>query len=177
MKGENMKKSLLLGCGNDRKKKVALSTEAEWDGELVTVDMNPDCSPDYVIDLAQHRCKLPFADSEFDYIGAYDVLEHWGAQGDWRAWFAEFAEYWRILKPGGQFGAIVPIGQDAIVDPGHTRMIHATWFLFLNQKFYEENMADGRPVTDYRWMWKKNFDIMFLEQYGNHHVAVLMVKA
>lgn len=172
-----MKRNLLLGCGNDRRKKVALSTEAEWNGELVTVDMNPECNPDHVIDLSLYRFALPFGNDEFDYIGAYDVLEHWGCQGDWRAWFDEFAEYWRILKPGGQMGIIVPIGEDAIVDPGHTRMIHATWFLFLNQKFYVENLADGRPVTDYRWAWKNNFDILFMEKTGNHHIAALLVKS
>lgn len=175
-------KSLLIGCGNSRVKKVALSNETEWSGELVTLDMNPDCKPDVLFDMGTVMFTmggkvLPFADEEFDEIGAYDVLEHWGFQGDWRAWFGEFAEYWRILKPGGKFGAIVPIGEDALVDPGHTRFIHANWFLFLNQQFYERALAAGKQVTDYRWFWRKNFDILFMERHGDHHIAVLMVKA
>ena len=84
-----MKRNLLLGCGNDRRKKVALSNETEWSGDLVTMDMNPDCHPDIHGDIHRFPPRLgiqtlPFADEEFDYIGAYDVLEHWGSQGDWR---------------------------------------------------------------------------------------------
>lgn len=170
----SLKRSLLLGCGNSRKKKVAFEGNHEWAGELTTIDMDPNCGADIVHDLDVHP--LPFPDNTFDEMGAYDVLEHLGRQGDWKGYFTEFAEYWRILKPGGQFGIIVPINKDALADPGHTRFFSPTWFGFLSQSFYEENLRKGAPVTDYRWAWKRNFEILHLEENA-HHLGVVLRKA
>lgn len=166
-------KSLLIGCGNSRIKKVVWDGRNEW-GQLVTIDMNPDCNPDVVHDL--ENMPLPFADGEFDELAAYDVLEHQGKQGDWRGWFDEFREYHRILKPGGLFGIIVPIGADALADPGHTRFITKNYFGFLCDSFYVDNLAKGAQVTDYRWYKKYDWEILFLEQQGDHHLAVVLRK-
>ncbi len=182
-------RSLLLGCGNSREKKVRIDGNPEWKGELTTLDMNANCGADILFDLsilpraalpasvdgARHH--LPFANETFDELGAYDVLEHWGSQGDWRGWFTEFAEYHRILKPGGQFGIIVPIGDDAFADPGHTRFIHLNHFKMLNQKWYVDRLAAGAPVTDYRTYWALNFEILYLQVIGDHHIAAVLEKA
>ena len=167
--------SLLLGAGHNRTKKVWLVDAPEWSKPLVTLDMGSECGADVVWDL-EHR-PLPFKDEEFDELAAYDVIEHIGKQGDWRGWFDEFSEYWRILKPGGVFGIIVPIGDDAFADPGHTRFIQKNHFGFLNQNFYKANIAAGHPVTDYRWYWKKNFNIAYMEEQEGHHIAVMLQKA
>lgn len=168
-------RSLLLGAGNSRGKKMHLTSEtAEWAGELVTVDMDPNAGVDVVHDLAIRP--LPFANSEFDEIHAYDCLEHWGAQGDWRAWFDEMAEYHRLLKPGGHFMAIVPVGGDAFADPGHTRFFGENHFRMLEQKFYAEQIAARRPVTDYRWYWKLNFDLVGIVG-ANSHLGAILKKA
>jgi len=168
------KRSLLLGAGHSRQKKVALSSAPDWLGTLTTLDISLRCGSDVVWDL---ECRpLPFPDATFDELAAYDVLEHIGRQGDWRGWFDEMAEYHRILKPGGRFGIIVPIGGDAFADPGHTRFFSANYFGFLNQEFYRSNLEIGNPVTDYRWYWKLNFDFVFIETCENHHIAVLLQK-
>jgi len=166
--------SLLLGCGNDRRKKVALNGAADFVQPLVTLDMNPNCGADVVHDLEQHP--LPFDDNTFDEIAAYDVLEHIGRQGDWKGFFDEFAEYWRILKPGGMFGIVVPIGPDYHADPGHTRHFGQTWFGFLDQECYERRLAAGEPVTDYRWYWRKDFLVLSLSVVGDHHIATMLQK-
>lgn len=181
-----MKRSLLIGCGHSRAKKVHLLGEPEWAGELTTMDINPQCGADVVFDLDRlsipmrdglHGMRiLPFEDDSFDEIGAYDVLEHFGRQGDWRGWFTEMAEFHRILKPGGTFGIIVPIGGDALTDPGHTRFFHRTWFYFLSQEFYLASLKQGAPVTDYRWYWPLDFEVLFCEQQQDHHVAVMLRK-
>lgn len=178
-----MQKSLLLGCGNSREKKVYLSGQEKWAGELVTVDINPDCGASLVFNIGARlrhvgvvRGVLPFEDEEFDEIGAFDCLEHWGEQGDFRQWFGEMAEYHRIIKPGGTMGIMVPIGADALADPGHTRFFHRNHFNFLCQAFYEQNTEKRTCFTDYRWLWKLNFDILFMEQQGDHHLAVLLRK-
>lgn len=169
-----VRRSLLLGAGNSRKKKAAFATQPDWIGTLTTIDMNPDCGADVVWNLDVHP--LPFDDDTFDEMGAYDVLEHLGRQGDWKGFFDEFAEYWRILKPGGLFGIIVPINGDALADPGHTRFFHRNHFGFLDQRFYDQNLAMGAPVTDYRWYWKRNFEIVHLDESSGHHLGVILRK-
>jgi SAM-dependent methyltransferase len=168
--------SLLLGAGHSREKKVWLAEKGrEWVQPLVTLDMGTDCGADVIWDLENRP--LPFPDEHFDELAAYDVLEHIGRQGDWRGWFEEFSEYWRVLKPGGVFGIIVPIGEDRFADPGHTRFLQRNHFGFLSQEFYRYNLARGTAMTDYRWFWKKNFNIIFLQEQEGHHLALMLQKA
>src|SRR6185312_16493300 len=111
---ELMIRELLLGCGADRERRSGLRSacytpeENEHVGwhNLTTLDNNPRHKPDVVWDLNQRP--LPFDDETFDEIHAYEVLEHIGTQGDWRSFFAEFSEYWRILKPNGALVGTVP---------------------------------------------------------------------
>ncbi len=169
-------RSLLVGAGNDRRKKVRREgSPDQWLGELTTLDMDPDCGADIVWDLDKRP--YPFEDDTFDEIAAYDVLEHIGRQGDWRGWFDEMGEFWRILKPGGEIGISVPIGYEAYADPGHTRFFHHHYFAFLNQQFYADRVANGDPVCDYRWYWKKNFDWIFVNKVEDHHLTALLRKA
>ena len=124
-----MKKQLLIGCGSRR---VNL-TGRVWE-ELVTLDINPAHDPDVLHDLTV--LPLPFRDDEFDEIHAYEILEHTGQQGDYRFFFAQFQEFWRILKPDGLFIATVPHWQGlwAWGDPGHTRVINEGTLVFLCQE-------------------------------------------
>ncbi len=167
--------SLLLGCGHNRTKKFYLAGEEEWVKPLVTLDMGDNCGADVVWNLDVRP--LPFPDDYFDEIGAYDVLEHIGRQGDWKGFFDEFSEYHRILKPGGRFGIVVPIGNDYFADPGHTRFFSPTWFAFLSQREIARNLQEGRAITDYRWYWKKDFNILSMRDEGGHHLAVMLEKA
>lgn len=172
-----MRKILLLGCGNSRQRKIHPPGQPDWDGQLVTIDMNPACGADVVWDLENRP--LPFPDEEFSEIHAYDCLEHWGRQGDWRGWFDEMGEYHRLLKPGGQFAAIVPYGAEAMADPGHTRFFDLNHFYFLEQGWYDQQLSAGRPVTDYRWYWKKNFKVVTGQMVGMpaHHIGVRLERA
>ena len=104
------------------------------------------------------------------------VLEHWGEQGDWRGWFVEMGEYHRLLKSGGTMGIIVPIGMDAFADPGHTRFFTPNHFYMLNQHWYEWAIKQAMAVTDYRWFWKKDFNVRHCEIIGDHHVAAILEK-
>jgi hypothetical protein len=81
------------------------------------------------------------------------------------------------LKPGGHLGFVVPVGDDALADPGHTRFFHPNHFGFLSQEFYRRNEAEKTSYTDYRWLWKKDFDILYMNEQAGHHLAVLLRKA
>jgi SAM-dependent methyltransferase len=172
-------RSLLIGCGKNLTKQVQYDGKAEWTGALTTMDINPNIGADVVfdMDMVANGCRMPFSDDTFDEIGAYNTLEHWGRQGDFRGWFYECGEYWRILKPGGLMSILVPIGEDALADPGHTRFFQQNWFGFLSQTFYEQNEVLGSCFTDYRWYWKKNFDVLYMQEVGGHHLAVVLRKA
>lgn len=151
---------ILLGCGHDRSKKIFVKGREAWTG-LVTVDMNPAVKPDVVHDLT--RLPLPFKTGVADEIHLYDVLEHTRQQGDWRGFFAEFAEFWRILKPGGRLFAICPRWDRKFAwgDPGHTRVIQPETLTFLSQRIYAEQLdgAERTNRTDYRFAWKGDFDL------------------
>ena len=87
---------LLIGAGNNRDKKITFKDiPSEWSGELVTLDIDPECNPDIIHDL--NDLPMPFDDDMFDEIHAYEVLEHTGRQGDWLFFFNQFSEFWRIL--------------------------------------------------------------------------------
>jgi SAM-dependent methyltransferase len=149
---------LLIGCGQRRKKLMAEDGREEWDG-LVTLDINPDHKPDVVHDLTV--LPLPFEDNTFDEIHAYEVLEHTGQQGDWRFFFAQFTEFWRILKPGGHFFGTTPGPHSPWGDPGHTRVISHDVITFLSQAEYTKQVGVS-PMTDYRFVYQADFDIQYV---------------
>ena len=100
-----MIKELLIGCGSTRRKNYFPSGDPNWH-DLTTLDINPDHKPDIVWDL--NKIPLPFDDNVFDEIHAYEVLEHTGRQGDHKFFFAQFTDFWRILKSNGYLIASVP---------------------------------------------------------------------
>lgn len=166
---------ILLGCGSNRTKKLRWQGRAEWSG-LVTLDMNDAHRPDVVHDLA--TLPLPFADDVADEIHAYDVLEHVGSLGDWRFFFDQWSDFWRVLKPGGRFFGISPhpTSKWAWGDPGHTRIIAPEMFTFLNQPSYAQ--VGTTPMTDYRFHYRADFDLVHsaLEPEGGHHFVLEAVK-
>jgi len=101
--------------------------------------------------------RIPVASETFDEIHAYQVLEHFGRQGDFKSFFATFGELWRILKPGGLLVGDTPALRSPWLwgDPGHTRIISAQSLSFLTRRSYEElgktTSTDYRRFVDPRW--------------------------
>lgn len=148
---------LLIGSGTRREGLFG----APWD-DPVTLDINPDQKPHHVWDL--NKRPLPFEDNAFDRIGAFEVLEHLGQQGDYRAWFDEWTEWWRILKPGGVLIGTSPhyTSPWAFMDPGHTRLMGPEQMTFLVQPEYNKQVGIT-PMSDYRFCYKADFDPVHLE--------------
>lgn len=164
-------KELLIGCGNRREKRMDLAQSWQWD-ELVTIDHDPNCGADIVHDLEQTPWPLP--ENEFDAVHAYCVLEHLGRQGDFRSFFAHFAEIYRVLKPGGHLYAICPSRTHAWAwgDPSHTRLIQPESLVFLSQEQYAEQVGKT-PMTDFRWLWRGDFETVGSEDDGTNFMFAL----
>jgi hypothetical protein len=158
---------LLLGCGRDRARRFPLEGRHDFGPHLVTLDHNADHEPDIVWDLEQ--LPLPFHDDTFTELHAYEVLEHTGHQGDWRFFFAQFSEFWRILRPGGYLAATCPSWRSmwAWGDPSHTRVLTSGSLVFLSQEQYRIQV-DGKgprgdagrtPMSDFRHVYQADFEI------------------
>lgn len=156
------RRELLIGAGASRAKRIRFEEIPPEFENVTTLDILGDADIIHDLDVLPY----PFADNTFDEIHAYEVLEHCGAQGDWRFFFAQFSEFWRILKPDGYFIATVPMWDSpwAWGDPGHRRVITADSISFLYQSHYEQvgrtNCADYRSVytADFKPIGKHETD-------------------
>ena len=165
-----MRKELVIGCGRRVVKDLHLEGMAHFN-EYVTLDNNKDHCPNVLHDLTIHP--LPFLDNEFDEIHAYDVLEHLAYQGDYKFFFNEFSEYWRILKNKGHMFVSVPqIGTTwAFGDPSHKRVITLEQLCFLDQKFYDQ--VGTTKASDFRSIYKANFNIVYHKTENNTFYFIL----
>ena len=159
------RKELLIGCGSNHSKKLCINNRSQWEG-LVTLDYNGDHKPDFVHDLTQ--LPLPFANDEFDEIHAYEVLEHTGAQGDYKFFFAQFEEFYRILKNGGVLMATCPSRNSpwAWGDPSHTRLVQPENLIFLDQSEYIKQVGIT-AMSDFRNIYSADFTPLFAKDDGN----------
>jgi predicted SAM-dependent methyltransferase len=130
---------------------------------LVTLDMNESCDPDVVWDL--NEFPYPFPINEFNEIHAYDVLEHTGKQGDYKFFFQQFTEFWRILKPDGLLLITIPHWNSiwAWGDPGHTRVLAPGCFHYLSQNQYARQLGITK-MTDYRNIYKADFEVLKIQE-------------
>lgn len=166
-----MPKSLLAGCGSKRIKMLAPGGNTEW-GDLTTLDNNASHGPDVVHDL--NETPYPFNADTFDEIHAYEVLEHLGRQGDYQAFFNQFAEFWRILKPDGYFCASVPLPTSvwAWADPSHTRIIPRESLVFLSQAQYAAQVGIT-AMSDFRHIYKADFETTFAKDHDGSLFFIL----
>lgn len=164
---------LLIGCGASRDKQMSVPERKKWNG-LVTLDSNAAHYPDVVHDLEQFP--YPFDDNQFDEIHAYCVLEHTGRQGDWEFFFAQWSEFYRILKRDGLFFGLVPKHDSvwAWGDPSHKRVMPLTQLNFLSQEYYKN--VGKTSLSDFRHVWKGDFAIGYTAHRDADRTAFVLRK-
>ena len=172
---------LLLGAGRDRARRISVEGRRDFGVHLVTLDHNPDHETDIVWDL--ERLPLPFLSDTFSELHAYEVLEHTGRLGDWRFFFAQFAEFWRILRPGGHLAATCPSWRSMweFGDPSHTRSLRSGSLVFLSQEQYRIQV-DGKgplgeagrtPMSDFRHWYSADFETVLATEDEERFVFIL----
>lgn len=161
---------LLIGCGGKRRKLLWADDREDFD-ELVTLDRCTRHNPDVVHDLDD--LPYPFEDERFDEIHAYSVLEHCGRQGDYRYFFGQWSEFWRILKPDGLFFATVPTRESpwAWGDPSHTRIVTPQQLIFLDQTQYAQ--VGDTTMSDFRDLYAADFRTVQCDRHGGRWAFVL----
>jgi len=155
-------RELVIGSGK-RIEKILYPGNAKEFASPVTLDINPDHRPDVIWDL---EClPLPFQDDTFNEIHAYEALEHTGTQGDHEFFFAQFSDFWRILKSDGLlFGSSPALNSPWVWgDPGHSRVITPQSFVFLDQMQYEKQIGKT-AMSDYRYIYSADFELILSQE-------------
>ena len=162
---------LLLGAGARPERRVRWAGHDGWT-HCVRVDHSAAHRPDVVCDL--EFPPYPFQSDSVDEIHAYEVFEHLGDQGDWRAFFAQFAECWRLLKPGGLLVGTCPTPDSpwAWGDPSHRRLISRESLTFLNQAAYTAQVG-VTAMTDFRPWYQADFEPLALHTQADVFTFVL----
>ena len=168
-----MKRELLIGCGSAWDKRLTCDGTEGW-SNLTTLDYNKDHGAEVTWDLMD--LPLPFNPNTFDEIHAYEVLEHTGAQGDYKFFFWQFSDFWRVLKPNGYLLATCPSRHSvwALGDPSHTRVMQKEQLVFLEQWRY---VAVGKTsMSDFRSIYKADFEIIAANEDEDTFRFILKAK-
>ena len=153
---------ILIGAGSSKIKKIHIN-KPNW-SNLITLDINADHNPDIIHNLED--IPLPFLDNSADEIHAYEVLEHTGSQGDYKFFFNQFNDFYRILKPNGLLIGTCPLHNQiwAWGDPSHKRVIQKETFHFLNQTNYT-NEIGKTSMSDFRYIYKSDFNLIHYREH------------
>jgi SAM-dependent methyltransferase len=146
-------KTLDLGCG--LKPRNPFNAD-----ELFGIDIRPNENQNIkVADLAIEA--IPFPDDHFDYVSAYDFIEHIPRviyNPNRRFSFIELMnEIYRVLKMGGTFASFTPAfpKEAAFVDPTHMNIITENTFpLYFDNKNRwgkEYGFIGSFEIIDQKW--------------------------
>jgi SAM-dependent methyltransferase len=137
-------KSLDLGCGSTPRNPF----NAE---DLYGIDIVDFSTKTFEVKTADLNIQpIPYPDNYFDYVTAYDFLEHVPRiiylDGKLRNPFIELMnEIWRVLKPGGIFKAHTPHypHPEVFQDPTHVNFITTSTIVYFTTQAHSLGRAYG----------------------------------
>ncbi len=169
-------RELLLGCGYSREKRIGLPNQPlKWQS-LTTVDSDPACKPDFVIDL-DTSADWPLPSNFWTEIHAYEVLEHLGHQGDAVSFFHTFSEIYRLLRPCGYLFASCPSRFSPWLwgDPSHRRAIQQESLVFLDRAQINANRQRKTSISNFDELWRGDFKVVVSDD--NHAAHIFCLQA
>lgn len=101
-------KAIDIGGGTIKASHYRFLRITKW-FRLTTLDISPAAKPDVVINLEEE--KLPFKDGTFDFVLAFNILEHLSRRKE------VLEEARRVLKPGGELIGVIPFLVNVHPDP------------------------------------------------------------
>ena len=167
------KKHLDVGCGSQPRNPF----DSE---ELYGIDIIEQSSDDFhYVQSNIVLNPLPFEDSTFDSISAYDFLEHIPRliidNNKSRFPFIDFMnEAYRVLKPNGVFYAITPYypRNEAFVDPTHVNIISKNTYQYFTHPKYGASIYGF--VGKFKVMRMKK--IKFSQEINKHNYLIKLLK-
>lgn len=157
-----MTKTLDLGCGLKPKNPFEAA-------EVYGIDVRDDADSNIVkADLVVDP--IPFPDDSFEYVTAFDFLEHIPrliyTPARRNSFIELMNEVWRVLKPGGHFLSFTPAypHSAAFCDPTHVNFITEETF---------PNYFDDVKTWAVIYGFRGKFQVVSQEWRGAHLMAVL----
>jgi len=151
-------KHLDLGCGGRPRNPYRYN-----DISGIDIYKHPDLASNVDFKLANLSLHtIPYEDSYFDSVSAYDVIEHiprvlaGGVNGTRFPFIDLMNEIWRVLKPNGMFYALTPAypRHEAFKDPTHVNIItNKTHEYFCDKCFARPYGFHGKfEVVEVAWV-------------------------
>ena len=165
-------KSLDLGCGDNPRNPFHAQVLCGVDIMPTAGEALKDLNSYHSVDLGIQP--LPFPHDHFDYITAYDLLEHipriaYIESKRANPFIFLMNEITRILKPKGIFYSLTPIfpAPEAFQDPTHVNI--------MTNKTMRLYFAGASPYAR-RYGFNGNLDILHEDIFADSHLSIFMQK-
>ena len=122
---------------------------------FLSVDNNPGCKPDYLVDLGKDI--WPFEDSSVDKVIVHHVLEHFGEE-----FFHVMKELYRVCKDGAIIDILVPFPRHDtfLIDPTHRRPILPQTLAMFSKKHNQNDIDNGGRETPIGMIYDVDFEML-----------------
>jgi ubiquinone/menaquinone biosynthesis C-methylase UbiE len=135
----------------------------------INVDHDPNCSPDYVVDLEKDN--LPFEDNSVDNINARHVFEHIGG-----GYFHMLKEIYRVCKNGAMIDIVVPHWNHDYFknDPTHKRPITVDGMTLFSKKYNRHCIEIGDGSSQLGLFYDVDFEIIEWDYHIDPHYSHML---